>query len=197
MKSASSYIEPIADNIDWNAFWLWRNTTRYKVMSPRVIRPAAPRQPLVLAKEFLEQAPVAIQDQIADAVELDLLHVAVAGQNPFQIVEPAPLGSSPRVEAEGLGGEPGLGNERGDRGGDQHQDAPRREADQQDGVGRKRQRILRDGEDLKHQRQGPRGSFSPRVLHLVVDVGVLEVSKLERERFLENLDVDDVSQRGS
>ncbi len=122
--------------------------------------------------------------------------MTVASENPLQVVELASLGSSPRIQSKRLGCESGFGNEGRNRGSHQHQNAPGGKANQQDRVGSERDCVLRDSEDLQHQRQGSRRRFAASVLHLVVDIGVLEVAKLERKRLLEDLDIDDISEGG-
>ena len=150
----------------------WRNTARYSVRSPTEIsaraaragheevagvegrrgEPAQARCPstsgaaraAVLAEELLEQRAVAPQHRRPQPEELHLLHVGVAGDDPLQVVEPAPVGGAPRVEPEGLGGQPRLGDERGHRRDHEHQHPPPGHAPQQHREGGQRDQVAHD-----------------------------------------------------
>ncbi len=148
----------------------------------------------VLAVELPEEFPVTPQDERPEVVELDLLHVRIAGEDPLEVVEPAPFRRAPRVHPEGLGGEPGLGDEGGDRGPHDDEHAPGGEPPEQGRQRRQGHRVLRDPEGLHHQGQRPGRGLPAGVLHLVVDVGVLEVAQLEGEGLRENLLVHPVAE---
>ncbi len=120
--------------------------------------------------------------------------MTVASENPLQVVELASLGRSPGIQSKRLRRESGFGNKCRNRRSYQDQNAPGGKANQKHRIGSKRDCVLRNREDLQHQRQGPRRRFAAGVLHLVVDIGVLEVTKLERKGLLEDLDVDDISE---
>ena len=107
-----------------------------------------------------------------------------------------PSGRAPGVHPEGLGGEAGLGDEGRDRGRHDDEDAPRGEAPEEGGEGGERHRVLGDPEGLHDERQRARRGLPPGVLHLVVDVGVLEVAQLEGEGLLEDRYVDAVAEVG-
>ncbi len=143
-------------------------------------------EPAVLLEELREQGAVAGEDEGPEPEELHLLHVAVAGEDPLEVVEPPPLGRAPGPQPERVPGEAGLGEERGHRRGDDHEDAHRRDPEEEPGEGRERHRVLRDPERLHHERQRARRGLPPRVLHLVVDVGVLEVTELQLEGLLQD-----------
>ncbi len=146
----------------------------------------AHRQRPVLGVEAAEERPVAAEHERSQPEQLHLLHVAVAGEDPLQVVETPALRRAPRGEAEPGRGEARLGHEGGDGGGHHHQHAPGREPEEQRRERHQGDRSLGDGEPLHHQRERARRGLPARVLHLVVDLGVLEVAQLERERLLQD-----------
>src|SRR5262249_55981151 len=65
---------------------------------------AAYREPTILVKELLEERTVSAQHQGCQPEELHFLDVAVARQNPFEVVELSTFRSPPGVEAKRCGG---------------------------------------------------------------------------------------------
>ena len=160
-------------------------------------RALAPREPPILGVELVEQGAVAAEHQRRQAEDLHLLHVRVAGEDPFQVVLPPALRGPPGVEPERLARKARLGEEGGERGGDDHQRAPPREAGEQRRVGDQDEQLLAQRSELQHQGERPHARLAPRVLHLVVGVRVLEVAQLEGRGLLQDQGVDVVAQGGA
>ena len=157
----------------------------------------AQREPPVLRIELVEQRAVAPEHQGREPEDLHFLHVRVAREDPLQVVLPPALRSAPRVQPEGLAREARLGEERRERGGDDHQRAPPGQPGQERRVGGEDEELLAERGELQHQGQRPDARLPARVLHLVVRVRVLEVAQLEGGRLLQDERVDVVPQRGA
>ena len=100
------------------------------------------------------------------------------------------LGRAPAEEAEGVARKLGLGEERGQTGDQQHAHRPRRVLHQQRGVADDGDAVLRQPESAHHQRERPARGLAPRAHQLVVELAVLELRELERQRLLEDHHVD-------
>ena len=83
-----------------------------------------------------------------------------------------------------------LGDERRQRGRDQHRERERRERGEQHAEPDQRDQLLPELERLGDQRQRPRARLAPRARQHVVELGILELRERERQGLVEDLDVD-------
>ncbi len=151
----------------------------------------------VLGVELLEQRAVALQDQRRQIEQLHFLHVRVAGQDPFQVVLPPAFRRPPGVEPERLARVAGLGDEGRHRGGGDQQHGPGGEPDQQDRVADQDEELLQQRGGLQRHAERAIARLAPRVLHLVVEVRVLEVAQLQRGGLFQDHGVDVIAERGA
>ena len=158
---------------------------------------APDREVAVLAVEPAEDVAVALQEHRTDAEELDLLGVVFAREHRLEVVLHARLRRAPEEQAEGDAGEARLGDESGQAREHQHGDGPGREVGEQGAVAHQRYRVLRKAEGAHDERQRAARSLAPRTRQLVVELGVLEVGELERQRLLEDHRVDALAELGA
>ena len=123
--------------------------------------------------------------------------MGIARQDPFQIILPAALWRAPRVEPERLSREARFGEEGGQRGRDDDERAPPGKPREQCRVGGQDEQLLAERSELEDERERPHAGLAPRVLHLVVGVGVLEMAQLERRCLFEDERVDVIAERGA
>ena len=151
---------------------------------------AADRERAVLAEDLAEDRAIAREQQRPELEELDLLGVVLAGEHGLEVHLHARLGRAPAEQAERVARELGLGDERRQAGQQQHGDGPRRELRQQRAEAAERDRVLHETEAAHHERERPRRGLAPRARQLVVELRVLEVREIERQRLLEDHLVD-------
>ncbi len=168
-------------------------------MSPSSESPgvAPDREVAVLAVELAEDVAVALQEHRPDAEQLDLLGVVLAREHRLEVVLHARLRRAPEEQAERDAGEARLGDECGQPREHQHGDGPGREVGEQRAVAHERDRVLREAEGAHDERQRPARGLAPRARQLVVELRVLEVGELERQRLLEDHRVDALAELGA
>jgi hypothetical protein len=147
--------------------------------------------------ELVEDALVAIQQAPSQAEELDLLGMVLARQHGFQVDLHARLGRTPAEQAKRIAGKLRLGHERRQPRQQQHRDGPGREPDEQHAVARQGHGVLRQAEAAHHERERPHRGLAARPCQLVVELGVLEMLQLQRQRLLQDHDVDALAQLGA
>ena len=106
-------------------------------------------------------------------------------------------GERQRNSRNAIAGEFGLGEKRRQAGDDQDHHRPRREREQQDRVADQRDRVLHEAEGSVDQAQRTARRLAPRPRQLVVELGVLEVRQLQRQRFFQDHDVDALAEQGA
>ena len=104
------------------------------------------------------------------------------------------LRSAPAEDSERLAGEAGLGDEGRNSGGKEHQHRPCGELQEQGAVRDQRDEVPQETKGPTYETERAAGGLSPRSRHLVVQLGVLEVFELKRERFLQDHHVDAVTE---
>ena len=206
------------------AAWPWRNSMMYMVISPSVMSPrtASDRAPrigavqrgdahererktpgvaadgeiaILLVQPFVDRL-VPAEEEFAEVEQLDLLGMVLARERGLEITLHARLGRAPAEQAERVAGELGLGEERRQAAEDEHDHGPGREPGEQhreagDGDG-----VLEQARGAHDQRQRPARRFAARARELVVELGILEVRELERQRLLEDQHVDAIRKLG-
>ena len=145
----------------------------------------------VLAVEALAERSVAIEQHRAEAEELHLLRVLVVGQDVLEVDEPA----RSRASASCAGGRRAREKRisaivAGIAATTSASTTQPAEADEQRDVAGEREDVLHELEGLGDQRERPRRGLAARAGELVVELRVLEVAELERERLLEDAPVD-------
>ena len=162
--------------------------------APRI---ATDGQFAVLLVEAPEDVAIALEQALTQAEQLDLLGVVLARQHGLQIDLHARLGRAPAEQAKCVPGELRFGNERRQSRYQQHRDRPGREVREQRAVAHQRDAVLHQAEGAHHQAQGPRGGLAARARELVVELRVLEVLQLQRQRLLEDHHVHALSELGA
>jgi hypothetical protein len=118
----------------------------------------------------------------------------LTGQHGLQVELHARLGRAPAEQPEGVARKLGLGDERGQAGQQQHGHGPGRKARQQESEADKGNAVLHQAEAAHDEGEWPARRLAPRAGQLVVELGVLEVAQVERERLREDHFVDALSQ---
>ena len=144
---------------------------------PKPHSAAAQRERAVLAKQQAEDRAVAIEEQRAEAEQLDLLGVVLAREQGLEVGLLARFGRAPAEQPERIGREARLGDEHRHRRDGQHDHRPGRERDQQPAVDHDRHGVLHQAERALDQAERPRRRLAPRARHAVVELRVLEVGE--------------------
>ena len=128
----------------------------------------------------------------AEAEELDLLRVVVAREHVLEVQLHARVSGERQCEQpERLAREAHLGDERRESPrATARTTAHRRERGEQRDVADERDGVLHEPKAADDERQRPRRGLAPRARQLVVELRVLEVRELERQRLLEDHHVD-------
>ena len=148
---------------------------------------APQRQPAIGRVDVRRQAAIAVDQEAVEAEDLHFLGRLDARRRLPHVVELAPLGRAQIVERIALRVEMRLAEERRHQGDEQQNDEPRRVDEQAGGEARHRHDVLRLPEQLAHQRHASAG-LPARALELVLELGVLEILKVERRRMLHEAD---------
>ena len=151
---------------------------------------APDRERAILAEHLAEDRAVALEQQRTELEELDLLGVVLAREHRLEVHLHPRLGRAPAEEPEGVARELRLGDEGRQPGQQQHRHRPGRELREQHAEAHQRDRVLHQAEASHHERQRPHRGLAPRARELVVELRVLEVPEIERQRLLEDHLVD-------
>src|SRR5690606_1369150 len=151
---------------------------------------AANREPLLLLVELSIDPLVPLEEGRSEPEELHLFRVILAREHDLEVHQHASVRGTPAKHAELLARELRLGEERRKPRDDEDRDGPGGEAEEQTRVARERDRVPRERERPRDEAQRPNRRLLSRAVQLVVELRVLEVREVERQRLLDDHDVD-------
>ncbi len=111
----------------------------------------AHRQAPVFGIQTLEGVAIALEQQRREAEQLDLLDIALVGEQCFDVILPTGFRSAPGKQAERVAGKMRFGKEHRQRAEHQNQQRPGREMHQQYGKTDQRNEVLQQPQRFGHQ----------------------------------------------